>query len=235
MARSLDELTKLFEEKGIADVVPDVAALIEAEKNRGIAAKREANREAEGLRKRAKAFEATARAAGIEDFEDLEGVTMSLSERLKAAEDGAKAKGKLSESEKQLAAILKKLEVIEKEKETLTKKSKDATIRAKLTDALKDKVLGLPLAVQALISSGEVDADGDNVIFKSGDETFDLNEGVNRFLSNNPELVKTKQSGGGGSSAAGTNKTKTLDRASYMSLQPRDQIAFTKGGGQVTD
>jgi vacuolar-type H+-ATPase subunit I/STV1 len=235
MARSLEELKTLFEEKGIADAYQDAFALIEAEKNRGIAAKREVNREAEGLRKRAKAFESIAKMAGHETIDDMDNVLESLSGKIKGADEVVKSKEKLTETEKTLQAIMKKLEAADKEKETLAKQSKDNALRSALTTAFGDRAIGVPLVVDSLISKGAVDIEGNSVIFKSGEDVLDLQGGVNKFLTDFPEFAKSRQSGGGGSTSGGQNKTKTLDRAAYFAMAPKEQVAFTKSGGAVTD
>jgi len=212
-----------------AEVFTAVESLIsnvkETEAKIHAAAKSKVNKEAEGLRAKLK------RVLDINGYKegDVEDFIETLSTK---KEDNGNEKTAL---QRQLESIQKQLDSERKEKQSIAEKNKQRTIESKLKDALKD-VVGSSYVIKALMADKQVDVDeAENVVFKYGDEVLDLESGVKKFLSSNPDLVIVSSRGGAnGIKPQPPAGKKTISRSDFDALPSADRMGKIKEGFTIT-
>ena len=191
---TLEELKAALEAAKVkSEVIDSVVTLIEEEKQRGISTASKKNKEAEGLRK----FKLAMESLGYDGVGDLDQFTSSVISKTKPDDGGTSLT---------LKALNTKIQTLESslktEKERADKASfqaRNKTIQSKLTSLLSDKVYAHDLLIKDLINDGRVDLDGENIIFKNGDEISDCDTGLKKLLESRKDIVKTTQSAGSGS------------------------------------
>jgi hypothetical protein len=208
--KSLEEIKTALTEKKAEELIADVISLVEVEKTRGIEEKRKANNEAQSLRKYKIAIEKHAREAGIETVEDADSFLNDLIEKAKTGEAGGKALKDKDALAKKFDELERKFKLKEQEAQTASAKAKQATIRAKLMNDLKDEIHAAGDVINSrLIGRSAVDLadDGETIVFVNGDERIDYRAGLDKFLAENSDIRKNKQiGGGGGAPPTGINK-----------------------------
>lgn len=242
MARSLEDLKKLFEENKISDAYGDVVALVETEKKIGIEKHNKVNHEAEGLRKHKIALDKILKAQGIEGTDDLEVAIEALQEKIKSASEGAttgkKAQGEAAELRREFDKLKKELAAKDAAAQESAKRLKIATIRGKVLPEYKDKIVAADIVIESLIQQGKFDLDdNDNPIFIEGVDKIDLKDGMTKFLTGRPDLVRNSQIPGSGSTGSKEKKAgeKIMQRTEFKKLDPTAQSKFFKDGGDVID
>jgi len=204
-----------------------VFSLVEAEKNKGIEEKRKVNSEAEGLRKRFKTLESSIIDAGIvipeiekdgKKMFDYEGLSSVLKESIKAKEKNPQNENEIQNLRNQL----KEFSVFKQKYEETTEKVKKKTLESELSKAFNDdsgnsKIFGKEEVVKNLIYEGLVDLDeSEKLIWKKGENSVSLEEGIKAFLEERKDLVKTNVktgSGGGGAGGKTTNDRQAMREA----------------------
>lgn len=173
-----------------------VLELINAEKQIGISEKNKSNSEAQKLRKFKKALEAV----GYTDADDLDEFTSNLVD-LKTKKTTENEGGSLTMKslQEQIKGLTKSLETERQRVINAEKEAKTKTLSAKLTQSLSDKVYGADLLVKSLINDGQVDLDGEQIVFKNNGESIPYEQGLNTLLETRKDIVKGTQKGGTGS------------------------------------
>ena len=195
MSKSLEEIKADLEGLKKPELMEDLLALINEEKERGIDSHRKANREAENLRKYKKSFEAL----GLSQDDNLDEFVSSLIDKSSRTESNSSSSLTLKSLNEQISRITKERDSERQKSQEYQAKAKSKTISAKLVGTLSDKVYGADLLVRSLISDGTVDLDdNDNVVFKMNDETLSYETGINKLLEQRKDIVKSNQTGGAG-------------------------------------
>lgn len=179
-AKSIEELKSLIKDPQILE---DIVDSINAEKEKGISEKSKANKEAQNLRK----FKTAVEAIGYGDSDDLDSFVSSI----------IKVKNKKPEENTlTLKTLNEQIESLKTELNSARNKSKHDKIKAKLTEALSDKILGSKYIVDSLVSSNSVDIDGDDVIFKYDGSVVSFQEGIKKVMEDNKDLIKSSLKNG---------------------------------------
>jgi hypothetical protein len=222
MARTIEQLSELVGKATVQgatgdELVADIAALVESERQRGIAERQKANNEAKGLRERLKKHEAiVAKVAAKLDFDPTDD-SLDIDEVLESAGKGRQATGELAELAKQLKAVQKSLGDSETRRLAAEKQSADQAVKIQrktlaeklskgLTDeAGKPRVVGADLLVRSLIDDGRVklSEDGNTVVFVNGDGEVAFDAGIKAVLDERKDLLITTQQPGAASRSAG--------------------------------
>lgn len=228
------ELSEILSEIG-EEKAAVVSAAIEAEKNRAISATREKAKDVRGFMAETLKYKDHFRAIGLDPDGDLDAQLASIKERLDKA---ATAKGEddpaVKKLEKQLTAIMAKLEVAEKEKSEATQKYTKTRLSETLRKAFGDQINGVGLAVDNLIYGGKVKLSAsDDVVFVNGEDELTIDEGIAAFKKAYPELVKNTQTPGGGSAPQGRPNGKTITGSQYEAMSVRDRAKFFESGGEL--
>lgn len=236
MPKSLEEIKALLIEKKADDIYGDIISHIEAEKIRGIEEKRKVNGEAQGLRKFKIAAEKIAKDMGV-DIEDVDTFFGELAEKAKSAEANKGAAKDKDVLAKKLEALTKRLDDAEKEKDGLKQKTKVSTIKARLMADLKDEIHAVEDVINSrLIGRGVVDLldDNETIQFVDGEARIDYKKGLEKFLADNPDIRKNKQSGGsGGMPNKDNGNTKKMAYAEWDKLPGRQKAEFFLNGGTL--
>ena len=204
------------------DLLEFHASSVSAEKNLGISKHKEANKEAQGLRKFKLAFEKLGydpeSKIDIDEFADgLLG---------KVTETTNKATGEIGELQKKLNKLTKdftttqdELKAEREQRSTLEKVNRAKTIESKLLPKLKEDFYGAEYMIKALLVDGAVDLDdAGEVVFKKGDSVVSLTDGLKQIAESNADARRNKQTGGAGSSTSvQPNRPKfTIDQIKAM-------------------
>jgi len=103
--------------------------------------------------------------------------------------------------------------------------SDSRAIKAKLTEALRDKIFGHDLLAETLIAQGKVKlAEDETVVFVNGEDEIDFDKGIKKVIESRPDLQKNTQAGGAKSSNRQTaaRPVYTLDQIRSMSSDEMD-------------
>ncbi len=166
---------------------------------------------------------------------DESGDAKTFIETLKQTVSG---KQELEESSnKEVTSLRKALEKIQKDlkdeqdqRATLQKQNKIKTLESTLTSKMGD-FLGNNFIIKSWIADGAVDLDDNGeVIFKEGDETVKLEDGIKKFVTAHPELKKNSQVPGSGSRP---NGSKTAN-VKYTKEQV-DSMTAEQAAGDITN
>lgn len=228
MSRTREELlehlkTLKLEDKVSDDILADIDAMVDVEKQTGIKSKNKVDAEAKKLReslKSATSYKTTLEALGFKDGEtDIEEFTAELKEKLAGKGGGAPD----TELAKQVKALTKRLDASEKEKTEavakateMTQKQRTRTLTDQLSKALlnekgQPRMFGQDLVVKDLVSSGRVKlTDDEKVVFVNGEETTDMETGIKQLATERKDLLINYQQGGGGT-GGGAPVTGTTD------------------------
>ena len=212
------------------------------------------NKEAEGLRKRAKtAEEALSKlkeqrkdflhAIGVSE-EDAYNEDFSLDDALEAFvnKSGGKGKGK---DDPEFAEMAKNIKNLQRQIEKLTKESAEfkqaaETERSKRHEAMKNQSLLAALTAgnalkpdflaAALASKVKVNDDDTLVFIKDDGEEVPVNEGVKSWLEENPDLVRNPNSAGAGSTGASGKKDVAAEAKSLAEARNKAAMQPTSVG-----
>lgn len=179
-------------------------ASVNAEKDRGIQSRREANREAQHLRR----FKIAMEKLGFDpkdESADIEAFVDNIAVKMEA--DTTKATGELAELQATLKKLQREFEKGQKELTTereqrsqLQQQNRIKTIESKLAPKLQEEFYGAPFIVKSLIADGMVDLDeAGDVLFKKGDEQLSMADGLKWLQETNADARRNKQNGGAGS------------------------------------
>ena len=212
---SIEDLRQVLKDSpAVEEIVGFVNAQVEAEKQQGIATHRKANNEAQGLRKWKTAMETV----GYQGEPD--GIEEWLAEKTKAQPE--KKGGPDPEIEKLRREFKKAQEALVEAqgKAAAIKAASDKrAIKAKIADALRDKVYAHDLLADSLIANGMVKlTEDEQVVFVKGDDEIEFNTGVKQLLESRPDLVKNTQAPGARSNGRPVQGTPvyTFDRLKGM-------------------
>jgi hypothetical protein len=228
------ELSEILSEIG-EEKAAVVNAAIEAEKNRGIEAARKKGQDVNKFMSETNKHKDRFRAIGLDPDGDLDAQLVTIKERLeKATNSKGEDDPAVKKLERQLAAIVAKLEATEKEKAEATQKYTKTRLSESLRKAFGDQINGVGLAVDNLIYGGKVKlSENDEVVFVNGSDELTIEEGVAAFKKQYPELVKNTQNPGGGSAPQGKPNSKSITISQYEAMSVKDRATFFAGGGEI--
>jgi hypothetical protein len=189
---TLDEIKLALEAEGKTKLVEDIVTLIESERLKGVDASRKKNKEAEGLRKYKTAFEAL----GYDGETEIDEFTSNMISRSSQSEPNSLTLKTLNSKLKTLEDQLISERTLRSQAESRAKSEK---IHTKLYSTLNDKVYGADLLVKSLLMDNKVDLDGENIVFKNGDEVTNFDNGIKTLLEQRKDILKTNQANGSGS------------------------------------
>ncbi len=172
------------------ELIEDIMELIQIERDKGITEKSKVNREAENLRKYKKAVEAL----GYTKETDLDMFTAELISKKTPVD---------KTDSLTIKAMNDKIKNMEAELNNERNAVKVSKLSEKLNNALSDKLYGHQYVVKNLINEGQVDLVNGEVVFKNNDEIIDFKTGIENFIQNNKDMLKTVQTPGTGT----VNKT----------------------------
>ncbi len=166
---------------------------------------------------------------------DESGDSKSFIETLKATLEGKKELEETSNKEvqtlkKTLEKIQKDLKTEQEQRATLQKQNKIKTIESVLMPKFNDSFYGANFIVKSLISDSLVDLDDSgNVIFKDGDSSLGLDEGIKKFSDSHPESRKNTQKAGSGSKPSGNGAKPKYTIEQLNSMTPAQAAADIEG------
>lgn len=218
MGKSIEEMKEALEAKQMGSLVNDILELVDAEKSKGVDLHRKQNSENQKLRAYKKALEAV----GLTEDDDLDEFTADLVNlKTKKSTDDGTGRLTMNSLQDQIKTLQKTLDAERNKSVENEKKLKSKTIAAKLTQSLSDKVYGADLLIKSLINDGQVDLDGEDVVFKNNGESIPYDQGINTLLETRKDIVKSSQKGG-----AGTTQTSTTPKSIENILQSNDPNAI---------
>ena len=142
---------------------------------------------------------------GLTDGDDV----LEKAKEIKNALDTFKQGGKApSEVARQITDLTKQVENVTKQLTEMTKTAEDE--KSKRYDAMKESALvneltkgkaAAPREMAALIKGNLSIGDNDEILYKNGDETLSVADGVKAWLENNKWAVKVDGASGGGASS----------------------------------
>jgi len=196
---TLDELKALLEGEGKTEIFETIVEMVNSEKEKGIAEKSKANREAQNLRK----FKTALEALGYDGSADLDQFTSEIVTKVsKPKED--------KDNILTMKALNQRIQELTDQVNQERNQLKTSKIQNKLTESLSNKVYGHQFLIKSLIADGKVDLNGDKIVFKDGDNVLDFDSGISKLLNDNKDIVKTVQNVGTGEKVVGNNP-KSLD------------------------
>lgn len=219
--KSMDEFrTAVAGLENADDLMEFFVSQVEVEKSRGISEKQKVNREASNLRR----FKLAMEKLGYTDETDLEAFTLAMTEAKEAGQavkDSGLKSNEVSDLTKQLQKLQKdfattKTQLDDERKAAVELKTRadKNQIKAKLIEALKEKVYGHDLLADSLINNGQVALEAEEVVFIDGENRVGFDEGLKGLLDKRTDILKNTQKGGAGSTP------KTLDKKTFT----REQI-----------
>ena len=123
----------------------------------------------------------------------------------------------MTELQKQVKELTDKYNASEEKAKAEHAKRVQTAIRSELITALTNGKAIQPEAMLKIIEGNVSIGDDDKAVYKDGDKSLSIADGVNGWLKANPWAVKNDQQSGTGSSSGGTNgKTYTLDELKTM-------------------
>jgi len=239
--KELAEKYKITEEE-IAEVEKANAALVQAEKDRGISESRKKNKEAVEAKTAFGQLKDYLKNLGVDPEGDLEAQAAAIKEKVSKAEqtpvkDDAMESFK-RETKNMIDGLKKTIEEKEraaKEAETKFRNSKTSEI---LSKHMADTFIGHDLIIEKFIRDGKVKLADDNttVLFVEGDEELDLAKGLESFKKTRSDLVRNVQAAGSGGSGGGRvdyKKAKEISESQFNGLSLDEQKNFRLNGGKV--
>jgi len=212
MPMSPEEFKKALEalENG-SELIEYHTTAVLSEKNRGIEESRKGNKENQNLRK----FKTALESLGYDGESDLQ----EFVDTLTATVEGKTTQGntELSELQKKISKLTRDFESSQGELKTereqrasLQQQNKIKTIEAKLSPKLNEEFYGGQFMIKALLADGIVDLDDSGeVLFKQGDKTMKLDDGIRWLSETHADARRNKQAPGANSTAnTQTNRPK---------------------------
>jgi len=212
--------------EGGLDLYAAHMAMVQAEREKGINSRHEANSEAKGLRRFKIALEKLGYNAE-EDGDLDEWVSDIVNKMADVGKSSTQKDSQLSELQSQLKKLTKQFQTTQEElgneKKTRAEvetKAKQRTIQNKLQKVLNDEFYGADFLIKSLISDGVVDLDeNENPVFKQGDQTLNLDKGVEWLRQTNADARKNGQKPGSGSSPASGGSVKQRPRLTVEQIK----------------
>jgi predicted RNase H-like nuclease (RuvC/YqgF family) len=208
-----------------------VSAAIEAEKKRGIDEYRKVSSNNKNLLSERNKFKDALKALEIDpEAEELSDRIDALKERL----SGKQSNAEQAKLQRQIKELTDWKQNLENEKKALSEKLSTKTASDALRYLIGDKVQASQYVINDLIRSGRVRVlEDDSVMWVGQDGDVPLKDGAEKFLKENPDIVKNPIAPGSGSKdEKGTNK-KSMTKADWLKLPPKEQGAFITGGGTL--
>jgi hypothetical protein len=238
--QSLEDLKVALEknENG-SDILAFVEQAIGTERQRGETEKSQANSEARNRREQVKKLKAVLAKLGYQEGEDVDTFAETLSEKLGSAHQGVTPSGEESDVAKELAKLRRDFDKTRKELEKerqasseIKAKAAQKTIRSKLADALRDKVLAHDLLADSLISKGQVklDDDDESVVFIDGEDTVDFDTGVKKLLESRSDILRNQQTPGSRTTARNAGPTGAKYSRQQLESMSQAEIAADRQG-----
>lgn len=169
------------------------------------------NAEAKGHREKSDKAVAKTRAIlenlGLEDTDDVADKVKALKATLDSFAQSGKAP---SEVAKQITDLTRQVATVTKQLETMTETAKtekakrfEAMKQTALIDALTKGKAAAPKDMAALIAQNLFINEKEQLMYKNGEETMSVEDGVKGWLENNKWAVKVEGNPGGGAPAGG--------------------------------
>jgi len=193
---------------------------VEAERTRGIEAKRKANREAEGLRAYKKAMEALG--YNPEEHTDLNDYIETLKAFKQAGPQGSDTEisKQLKKLQRDLERTVTELNSEKQAKAEIETKAKVSSLKSTLAKPFSERFFASDFIVDGLIGNGTVDMEDGQVVFKDGDRVLSFEEGVKWAESKFSDSRRNTQKPGAGTPPAtggsGSGRLYTKDELNKM-------------------
>ena len=140
-----------------------------------------------------------------------------------------KAKDKADNSDMTISSLNSKIETLteqfnkaEEQKTKLAEKNKKSTIYNKLNKSIGDQLYGSEYVIESLINNKKVDMNGENVVFRNGDDVVDFDTGVKKLLDENKDILKVNQKSGNNSK---NQKSVINDLSDFDDMSVDDALA----------
>lgn len=181
---------------------------IKAETSKGVSSSHRANSENVKYKK---AFQKLGW-DGTADLDEFTGVVLDTIEGNKTS-----GNAELSDLNAQVRKLQKAFDISQNElkaereqRETLQRQNKIKTIEGKVLPRLSNDINGAQWIVKSLLSEGSLDMDENgDIIIKNGDSVLGFEDGLTHIINSNPDLKKSKQVPGVGTSSSTGNKVTT--------------------------
>ena len=142
---------------------------------------------------------------GLEDGDDVLEKAKEVKSTLDTFRQGNKAPSEVAKQitdlTKQVASVTKQLTEMTKTAEDEKSKRYDAMKESALVDELTKGKAAAPREMAALIKGNLSIGENDEILYKNGDETLSVADGVKGWLENNKWAVKVDGASGGGASS----------------------------------
>lgn len=161
---------------------------------------------------------------GIESLEDLQ----SLPDAKGAAEAAKQYEVKVKRLERQLQDL-------SAERDQISGKYRGSLQKAAIAEALAAHEFVARDIVETYVSQ-RLTWEGDDLLYKSDDgRMIPVKDGVAGIAKSRPELLKAVGTGGAGvrSSNAGSGGAKTMTRADFEAMSPKEKVEASKAGVQL--
>lgn len=147
---------------------------------------------------------------GLADGDDVLEKAKEMKSTLDTFKQGGKAPSEVAKQiidlTKQVASVTKQLTEMTKTAETEKNKRYDAMKESALVDELTKGKAAAPREMAALIKGNLSIGENDEILYKNGDETLSVADGVKGWLEANKWAVKPGGSSGGGAPSGGEPK-----------------------------
>jgi len=168
----------------------EVAEVVDAEKERGIAATHKKNTENKKLRD-------TLIAAGYDSTKHTS-YEAWITESKSVRENLTVSTGTNDELKTQLQLIRTELSDQKEATRATAQRAKDSQMKAILTDKIGNKFIGSSFLIKDLISEGRVDLIDDTLIFKDGEDSKTLASGIKLLEEEHKDMLKANIKAGSG-------------------------------------
>jgi len=207
---TVEELLKTITGDSAESIKEEIVNLINIEKEKGIASYNKKDKEVMKFKNALKeiGYDST-KYDTIESF-----LSTYKDEQTQRENASSEEKITINSLNEKIMNLSNTLEKEAQEKTALKLKSDKEMMTNKLTQAIGEKVYGSKFLIESLILNGTVSMQDDNIVWGSGDSAVDLETGVNSFLENNKDIVKSPQNGGSGTPPTGSKEVKDFSEMS---------------------
>jgi hypothetical protein len=201
-------------------------AQVNKERDIGIEEKRKANSEAQNLRKYKKALENIGFNREAEELEPF--IETLKASKVKAGElDTTKlsldsVNAELADLRDKFMQAQNELTSEKKAREAIALDAKKKTLKAKLTEALRDKVYGHDFVADSLINDSKIDLENDNPYFKDGDKKVSFEDGLKKLLEERTDILKNTQKPGANTSPNNSTNKKSFTREEVAKMSAEE-------------